>query len=394
VKRTGLLVAALLIAVPAPAQQTQQAPPPVEQAWGLVARGQTQQAVQVLREVIGKNAGDADARLLLGSLLTEAGDRQGAMEQLAEAVRLRPRSAEAQNALGESHHTFGERNAARQAFEKAVLLDPRFGPAQANLGLVLVEEGEFARAAAPLDRAVALQSAPADAALPHYLRAKVCSAQNDAAGAEEHLKKAVTLRPDFAEAWSDLGQVRKALLDDAGALTAFERAVALKGDDAVAQYRLGAEYLRAQRTADALVHLRAAYRLNPEDQSTVNSLQLALRRDGQTEEANRIRQELADLLRRRDQARQNALTAVRMNNEGAVLQKNGDFRGALRKYEEALALYPEHTGIRTNLAVALLHLGDWNRGIAELWEALRRSPESAEIRKALDDAMAQAPGRR
>jgi protein O-GlcNAc transferase len=393
------LVAAALLAAPAPAQRSDSRPAvpirnPVEDAWGLVAKGQRQEACQLLREIVQKNPGNVDARLLLGSLLTESGDREEAIRQLNAAVRLRPRSAEAQNALGEAFHTFGDTQAARKPFEMAVSLDPNLAQAQANLGQVLIETGDSEGAAVHLDRAIRLMGTSPDAALPHYLRAKICIAKSDPAGAAAHLNEAVKLLPDFAEAWSDLGQTRKSLLDDPGALAAFERAAKLKPDDAVAQYRLGTEYLRMDRNAEAIEHLRAAYRLNPEDQSTMNGLQLALRRSGQMEEANRIRQALSELLEKKDKARQDALTAIELNNEGALLQKNGDLRGALQKYQEALDLYPEHTGIRTNLAVALLRLGDWTRGIAQLREALRRNPGDAEIRKALDDALAQAPRRR
>src|SRR5438874_3089555 len=87
--------------------------PPVEDAWDLIAKGQRPQAIQLLHEIINKNPRDADARLLLGSILTESGDRSGSIEQLNEAVRLRPQSAEAQNALGEAYKTFGDSKAAR-----------------------------------------------------------------------------------------------------------------------------------------------------------------------------------------------------------------------------------------------------------------------------------------
>jgi len=42
--------------------------------------------------------------------------------------------------------------------------------------------------------------------------------------------------------------------------------------------------------------------------------------------------------------------------------------------------------------VALLKLGQWEQGIAEMRDALRRDSGSTEIQKALDDAIAQAHG--
>jgi len=102
----------------------------------------------------------------------------------------------------------------------------------------------------------------------------------------------VTLRPDFAEAWSDLGDARKTLLDDAGALAAFERAVALAPDDAVAQTRLGSQYLDEGKAHLAVAHLQEAARLDPKNQSTLHSLQRALREDGQAAQADAIKRKL------------------------------------------------------------------------------------------------------
>jgi tetratricopeptide (TPR) repeat protein len=363
----------------------------LEQAWALLAKGQRPQAISVLSDLVKTSPGDADARLLLGSVLQEEGDRVGSLAQLTEAVKLRPGSAEAQNALGEAFLAFGDANAARTPFEKAATLDPGFAQAQVNLGLVLLEAGEFDPAATHLDRAIALLGHKPDAAYPHYLRAKVSNEHSDVTQAAAHLREAVDLRPDFAEAWSDLGAARKTLLDDAGALAAFERAVALAPDDSVAQTRLGSQYLAAGKAHQAAVHLQEAARLDPTNQSTLYSLQRALRDDGQEEQAAAVKQKLAELLRNKDKDDQALVAGTELNNQGANLEKSGDLRGALEKYTEAVDLLPGHVGIRVNFAVALLRLGQWQRGLAELREALRREPDNAAIKAVLDDAMSQAP---
>ena len=376
----------LLCAVSLPAQ-----PKPVEEAWALLAKGQRPQAIRLLYDIVKTNPRDADARLLLGSVLQEEGDGAGSIAQLTEAVRLRPRSAEAQNALGEAFNAFGEAKAARGPLEKAVALDPKFAQAHLNLGLLLLEAGDLDQAAGRLDRAIELLGHKPDAAYPQYLRAKVCSGQSEVTKAAAHLQEAVALRPDFAEAWSDLGDARKTLLDNAGALTAFERAVALAPDDSVAQTRLGSLYLDQGKAHLAVVHLQEAARLDPKNQSTLYGLQRALREDGQEEQADAIKKKLAALLRDKDKDDQNLLAGIELNNRGADLEKAGDLRGALQKYRAALDLLPGHVGIRVNFAIALLRLGQWNQGLAELREAVRREPENAVLRAALDDALAQAP---
>ena len=366
-------------------------PAPVEDAWKLLAKGQRQQAIALLHRIIQNNPRNADARLLLGSVLQEGGDRSESIAQLTEAVRLRPRSAEAQNALGEAFNAFGDAKSARAPFEKAVLLDPEFAQARVNLGLILLQAGEMEAAGLQLDRAIELFGHRADAAYAHYLRAKVCSDKSEVDKAAAHLKEAVSLRPDFAEAWSDLGQARKTLLDDDGALSAFEKAVALDAGDAVAQTRLGEEYLSLEKAHLAVAHLQEAVRLDPDNQSTLYNLQAALREDGQTAQADAIKQKLAELLHKKDRDDQNSVTAIQLNNQGADLEKAGDLRGALEKYRAAVDLYPEHAGVRVNYAIALLRLGQWGQGLAELREAVRRDPGNALLNAALADALTQAP---
>jgi tetratricopeptide (TPR) repeat protein len=165
----------------------------------------------------------------------------------------------------------------------------------------------------------------------------------------------------------------------------------LNAKDAVAQYRLGAEYLRTNDPAAAQAPLEKAYALQPGDQSTLNALQMSLRRQGKTAEANARKEQLAELLRKRDQENQDALKALKLNNDGAALEKAGDLAGAVRKYSEALTLNPTHNGIRVNHAVALLRSGQWTEGLNELHDALMRDPDNESIQAAMRDALRQAP---
>jgi tetratricopeptide (TPR) repeat protein len=364
--------------------------PSVETAWRLLGQGQRDQAAGVLHDVIRSQPGNADAHLLLGSILMESGQRDESIVQLSEGVRLAPDSAEAHNALGEAYRAFGDPKAARPEFERAVQLDPRHAQAQSNLGDVMVQLGEDQAAVAHLDAAIRLFGNKPDAAYAHYVRAKIDSDGQDAAKAVMELEQAVALRPDFAEAWSDLGAAENALSDSAAALSAFRRAVSLDSDDAVAQYRFGAQLLDTGAVHASVGHLEAAARLDPKNQSALNALQRALRRDGQLERAEAVKAQLTALLRERDASDQKIVEAFEINNQGAAMEKAGDLRGALEKYRAALALLPDHAGIRTNLAVLLLKLGNWQEGISEMRLALDRDPGNSKLRKALDDALAQA----
>ena len=362
----------------------------VDAAWKLIAGGQRPQAMVLLRDLVKKDPRNVDARLLLGSLLMEDGDRPDSIAQLSEAVRLRPQSADAQNALGEAYAAFGDPKAAQPCFERAVAINPAFAQARINLGSALLQAGAAQRAEPHLTRAISLLGNKPDAAYPLYLRAKIYSEKGDAAKAASDLERAVAIRADFAEAWSDLGEAKRKLLDDDGALQAFRRSVELNANDAVAQTRLGSSLLNRGEAHQAIGPLQHAAGLDPNNQTTLNALQMALRRDGQREEADAVKRRLAELLRDKDHADQTLVSALELNNRGSVQEKSGDTRGALELYRSALALLPDHVGIRINVAVALLKLGHWKEGIAEMREALRRDPSNTDLQKGLEDALAQA----
>jgi protein O-GlcNAc transferase len=380
-----IVLASVAFTTPMLAQQ-----PTLETAWDLIGKGRRGEAITLLRQIIASKPADADARLLLGSVLMEEGQGAESVEQLRQAVRLKPGSSEAHNALGEAYNTFGQQKASRPEFEKAVEIDPRFAQAHVNLAAAMLQDGESQPAATHLDRAISLIGNTAEAAYPLYLRAKIHAEQREPAKAIPDLERAVKLRPDFAEAWSDLGEARRTLFDDEGALAAFRRAVELSPDDGVAQARYGAKLLDTGKAHEAVEHLDVAVRLDPRNQSALNSLQSALNKDGQTERASEVRRQLAALIRDRDKNDQNLVKAIEANNRGAELEKKGDVRAAVDRYRTALELQPDHVGIRTNLAVALLKLGNWDEGIAQMREALRRDPGNADLQKALDDALVQA----
>jgi tetratricopeptide (TPR) repeat protein len=363
----------------------------VEEAWKLVGSGRRGEAVQVLKEAIRRNPNDPDARLLLGSLLSEAGHQEDAIAQLTEAVRLRPHSAAAQNALGEAYSSAGDRQSARHSFEEAIAIDAGSGVAQLNLGRVLLESQQFDAAAPHLDRAIETLGRDLDAANAHYLRAKVYSAHNEFRQAAEQLQEALAIHSSFPEAWSDLGEARRILLDHADAIAALRRAIELAPNDSVAQYRLGEEYLVEHQPHLAVAVLRQADRLNPNDQSILNALLKALKQDGQAGAGDEVKRRLAGLLSQRELDARNELDAVKLNNEGAKLQSTGDLVGAIGKYAAAVKLAPRNVPMRVNYAIAMLRLGKWTDGLNELHQCLVLDPDNAKIKAALRDALAQAP---
>jgi protein O-GlcNAc transferase len=355
----------------------------------LASKGSFHKADAILRDAIAADPNNVDARVLLGNSLAVQGIQSEAINQLAEAVRLSPNSAQIHNEYGTVLSRFVETKAARDEFERALELDPTLAESHVNLSLVLAQAGEFAATGEHLDRAIELQGSSPKAAYAHYLRAKVWGAQDQIDKSIGELQKAVSLNPNYEEAWSDLGGMRRLNLDNAGAIEGLQRAVALKPDDAVAQYRLGQIYLHEGNAPRALQHLRQALSRAPDDRATLYNLMLALRNTGHLQEAKSIDARLAELQHQSDRASEVGFKTSALNDEGIQLEKAGNLRAALAKYRTALDLDPTGYGFRLNYALALCRLGRWQDGVAELREVLRVDPDNADAAKALYVAVDQ-----
>jgi tetratricopeptide (TPR) repeat protein len=388
--RKPCFAALLLLAAFFSAEHLRGAQNSLGKAETLLSKGSTAEAVVVLRQIVTDEPRNVDAHLLLGTALALMGERGESINQMAAAVRLRPDSAVVHNQYGMVLSRFIELKAARQEFEKALELNPALAEAHVNLSLILAQSGELISAGVHLDQAIELQGDVPAAANTHYLRAKIWGAQNQIDHSIDELEKSVQLRPEYAEAWSDLGGMRRLSLDSSGAVQALEKAVALNPNDSTAQYRLGQLYLQDGETGKALDHLRIALLGDPSDVATLYSLDRALRKAGKLEEANPIQKQLAELRAKSDRASTVALAASRLNDEGIAMERSGDVRAALAKYRAALDLDPTGTGFQLNYGLALCRLGRWDDGIAELREVLGLDPDNHEAAKALYIAVDQA----
>jgi tetratricopeptide (TPR) repeat protein len=364
--------------------------PALGQARTLIANGKLDQAEKILRGLIRADPASFDARVMLGSALAIQGARSESIEQITEAVKLRPQSAEAYNLLGTTLSRFLETADAKTAFERAILLDPDLAEAHVNLALMLAQVRDWDGAAEHLDRALALQGNTPASAYTHYLRGKTYFAQSNAEKADAELEQAVKIRPNFAEAWSDLGWARRVLFDDSGAMQAFEKSVLLNPKDPVAQYRLGTACLRNGEAKCAVEHLRASLKWGGADKPTLYNLELALRKEGHMKEAREVHSQMEDQLQASQISSQNAVLISSLNNEGMELEKRGDFEQARAKYRMALELDPTAGGIRLNYGLSLCRLHQWHEGIAEIQEVLRLDPDDGAAARALYIAKEQA----
>jgi len=355
----------------------------IVRATKLVEAGANDQAIAILREVLREEPENGDAHLLLGSTLTLASERSEALKELQRAVELQPSSALAHFTLGTAQARLGDPEAASQSFEKTLQLDSTFAEAHVSLGMILGQQHELTGASEHLTQAIQIYGKTASAAKAHYLLAQILIDQNEPEKALRELDAAISLRPNYPEAFVAQGLIRKWQHNNAATIAAFKKAVALAPENFDAQYELGSAYLRAHTASEAVEPLRQAAKLRPSDRSVLYQLCTALQKAGKEEDAKTCQEELSMKIKKGLATAANELTSTQANNAGVELEKAGNLSGALEKYRDAVSLDPNVTVFRRNMALALCRLGRWDEGIVELRRVLKEDPDDAQATKAL-----------
>jgi tetratricopeptide (TPR) repeat protein len=178
----------------------------------------------------------------------------------------------------------------------------------------------------------------------HYNLGIVLSEQGEADQAIDHYRRAVALRPDYAEAHYNLGRllVEQGQFNDA--IAHYERAAAINPADAEAQNNLGVTLFGIGRADDAIAHYQKALESRPD------------------------------------------YAEASCNLANALIAK-GDFDGAIARYTACLAAIPDQEEAQYNLASALLRKGRTDEAIIEYQKVLHIHPESADAHANLGSAL-------
>ena len=201
----------------------------------------------------------------------------------------------------------------------------------------------------------------------HYNLGIVLSGQGEADQAIDHYKRAVALRPDYAEAHYNLGRllVEQGQLDEA--IVHYERAAAINPADAEAQNNLGVTLFGMGRADDAIAHYQKALEIRSDYAEASCNLASALIAKGDFDGA--IARYTACLTAVPDQEE------ARYNLASALLRK-GRTGEAIVQYQKVLQVHPESADAHANLGSAWLAKGRVRDAMAEYTKALQISPEN------------------
>jgi tetratricopeptide (TPR) repeat protein len=179
----------------------------------------------------------------------------------------------------------------------------------------------------------------------HELLGLVYAGESQDALANQHLEKAVRLKPDSAAARTNLATnlVHMGKLEPAQ--EQLQKAVALEPRDYDANHNLGELYVRAGKLSDAVPFLKQAQHANPASYDNGYDLALAYLYIGQQAQA---RQLVQTLLHTKD-------TAELHNLLGQIEEKDGKFLPAVNEFEIAAHQDPSESNLFDWASELLLH---------------------------------------
>jgi tetratricopeptide (TPR) repeat protein len=221
--------------------------------------------------------------------------------------------------------------------EQTQRLDRKFQSAVAEY-----DSGRFAEAAAQLESL--LHEVPESFEV-HELLGLVYSAQSQDARANQHLEKAVRLKPDSAPARTNLAAnlARMGKLDLAE--EQFRKAVKLEPRNFDTNHNLGELYAHSGKITEAVPFLQQAQQVNPSSYDNGYDLSLAYSLTGRPAEARALVQ---DLLKKKN-------TAELHNLLGEIEEKDGKFVAAANEFETAAHRDPSESNLFDWGSELLLH---------------------------------------
>jgi len=227
------------------------------------------------------------------------------------------------------------------------------------------ESGHYAQAAAPLEQLV--NELPQSFEV-HELLGLVYAAESQDAKANEHLAKAVKLKPDSVAARSNLAASYARLGKFDLAAEQFGKAQELDPANYDTNHNLGEIYIHGGELAKALPYLEKAQRINPQAYDNGYDLSLAYLVTGKLAEA---RMSVQTLLKVKD-------TGELHNLLGQIEEKDGQFVAAENQFESAARMEPSESNLFDWASELLLHR-TLDPAVKVFEQATARYPDSSRM---------------
>ena len=245
----------------------------------------------------------------------------------------------------------------------------------------------------------ALISQHPNESLLHNMNGVFYRATGDLEMAVKHFKKALVIKPDFADAHYNLGLTLQELNQLDAAIKSYQVTLALQNNYVKAYNNLGIIYKEHGQMKDAVKSYEKAIALQPEYAEVHNNLGITLQEMGQLDEAvncyekalgiqpdyvevhNNLGNTL-NLLGQNDRALNsykhvlsfNPDSADAHNNIGIIYQEMGQVEEAIKYYKKVIAINPEHDEANNNLGACHYGLKQFDAAVKNYGKAIAINP--------------------
>ena len=227
----------------------------------------------------------AKAHANLGLIRLIEGDLTAAIAAFQQAIALDSDLPEAHFNLGVARYTKGEWQTALNPLQQVLNRQPQFLAARQMLGAVWANLGHWAKAISEWRTALQTHPTGSEAATLHYDIGLALFMMGDMRGARGEFRRALMLRPEWAEAHYKMGTVSILGKEWQLGLEHFQRVVDLQPSWAQAFFGLGKVYYQLGQVTEAINALRDATRLEPRFADAAYHLGVMLRAHNRSEEA-------------------------------------------------------------------------------------------------------------
>ena len=182
-------------------------------------------------------------------------------------------------------------------------------------------------------------------------------------------KKAISLKPDYADAYSNMGVALKdqGKLDEA--IEVYNKCISLKPDYAEAYSNMGVALQEQDKLDEAIEAYNKCISLKPDYADAYNNMGVTLQQQGKLDEAINAYNK-AILL--------NPNYADAYSNMGNVLKDQGKLDKAIEAHEKSILLNPNYVKAYSNMGNVLKDQGKLDESIASYKKALLINPNYAQ----------------
>ena len=217
-----------------------------------------------------------------------------------------------------------------------------------------------------------------DYAETHYNMGAAIMGKGDLDAAIYSYKKAVKIKPDYAEAHNNLGAAFMGKGEPDAAIDSYRKALKIKPDYAEAYNNMGNALTDKREPGAAIDSYKKALKIKPDYAEAHNNMGNALMDKGEPDAA-------IDSYKKALKIKPNYAEAH--YNMGSALMGKADLDAALVSYEKALEIRPHYAEAYYNIGAALKDKGDLDAAIDSYKKALKIRPHYAEAHNNMGNAL-------